>query len=147
MIQRIQTVFLLVVLACSVCLFFLPFISYENMFNTFTLSAFKQPFCGLLYYTAESLNLIILLLSFICIFLFKKRMLQGRISTILVFLNTILLLVLLFTKTAIVEDFLGGAKHTLWPSYLPVLSTICAYLAGRFIKKDEELVRSADRIR
>ncbi len=30
---------------------------------------------------------------------------------------------------------------------LPVLSLICAYLAVHFIKKDDQLVRSADRLR
>ena len=30
---------------------------------------------------------------------------------------------------------------------LPVISLICAYLAVHFIKKDDKLVRSADRLR
>jgi CDP-diglyceride synthetase len=107
----------------------------------------KQPYTGFWYDTAEILNLIILLLSFTCVFLFKKRMLQFRMANILAFLNVCLLAVLLFTQTALVDDFLGGTKHTLWPSYLPIIAMIFAYLAGVFIKKDENLVRSTDRIR
>jgi len=147
MIQRVQSILLLGVTIFSVCLLVFPFISYENLFNSFTLRAFKQPYCGFWYYTAEVLNALILSMSFICIFLFKKRMLQVRITNILVLLNVCLLAVLLFTQTAIVEDFLGGPKHTLWPSYLPIVSLAFAFMAGKFIKKDENLVRSADRIR
>jgi hypothetical protein len=32
-------------------------------------------------------------------------------------------------------------------SFLPIISAVFAYLAAHFIKKDEQLVRSADRIR
>jgi hypothetical protein len=46
-----------------------------------------------------------------------------------------------------IEKFIGGDKRILWPSYLPIVSMIFAFLAGRAIQKDEELVRSADRIR
>ena len=147
MIQRIQSLFLLVVVACSVCLLVFPFISYENLFNTFTLRAFKQPYCGAWYYVAEALNLLSMLAALICIFLFKKRMLQFRMTNVIALLNTALLAVLLFSKTAIIDDFLGGVRHTLWPSYLPTVAMVFAYLAGVFIKKDENLVRSADRIR
>ena len=35
----------------------------------------------------------------------------------------------------------------LFPTYLILVSIVAAFWAGIFIKKDEELVRSADRIR
>ncbi len=147
MIQRIQTVFLLVVVACSVCLLVFPFMSYTDLFNTFTLGDFKKSYCGFWYYTAEGLNILSLVLSLVCIFMFKKRMKQLVLTYLIGFLNVCLLTILLFTKVAVIESFLGGTKQILWSSYLPILATICAYVAGIFIKKDEELVRSAGRIR
>lgn len=147
MIQRVQSLFLLLVTVCSVCLLVFPFISYQNLFNTFTLHDFKKPYCGAWYYMAEALNYLILIISFVCIFLFKKRMMQFRVANILAFLNVLLLSVLMFAPVANIDDFLGGAKNTLWPSYLPIPSMAFAFVAGVFIKKDENLVRSADRIR
>jgi len=147
MIQRVQSIFLLVVVISSVCLFIFPFVAYENMYNVFTLHAVKQPYCGFWYYSAEALNLLIFILSFICIFLFKKRILQFKIANVIALLSVLLLGVLLFLEVVNIEKFLGGDKRILWPSYLPIVSMIFAYLAGRFIKKDENLVRSADRIR
>ncbi|HWY38567.1 MAG TPA: DUF4293 domain-containing protein [Bacteroidia bacterium] len=147
MIQRVQSIFLLVVIAVSAGLILLPFVSYENLFNTFTLTAFNKIYSSTWHYVAGSLNLLILVLSCICLFLFKKRMLQFKLANLLALLNVFLLAILLFANLIVVEEFLSGKKHTLWPSYLPVVSMICAYLAGIFIKKDENLVRSADRIR
>jgi hypothetical protein len=147
MIQRIQSIYLLLVTVASVLLLMFPFVAYENMFNTFTLHDIKKPYCGGWYYLAELLNLLILVFSLICIFLYKRRKIQFRLAYLLAFLNVLLLLVLLFTEVVTIEKFIGGDKRILWPSYLPIVSMIFAFLAGRAIQKDEELVRSADRIR
>lgn len=147
MIQRIQSVLLLDVVIVSVLLLVFPFVSYENLLNTFTLKEFNQPFCGTWYYVAEALNLAILVLSLVTIFLYKKRMLQFRLANLVAVLSAGLLAVLLFADVVKVEAFLGGEKQVLWPSYLPLVSMFSAFAAGVFIKKDEKLVRSADRIR
>ena len=147
MIQRVQTLFLLVAVASSVCMMLFPFVSYENLFNVFTLKVYNQPFCGTWYYVAEALNALVFILSLVCIFLYKKRMLQIKIANLLALLSAGLLAVLLFTDVVKVESFLGGQKNVLWPSYLPIAGMFSAFLAGLFIKKDEKLVRSADRIR
>lgn len=147
MIQRIQTLLLLDVVIVSVLMLFFPFVSYENLLNTFTLKVMNQPFCGTWYYTAEAINALIILIALLTIFLYKNRPLQAKLSNLVALLNLALLAVLLFTRVVIVENFLGGNKQTLWPSYLPVISMFSAFMAGIFIKKDENLVRSADRIR
>ena len=147
MIQRVQTIFLLVVVAVAVCLLIFPFVSYENLFNKFTVSVFTKPWSGTWHYVAGVLNIVILALAVVCIFLFKKRKLQYRIANLLALLNVLLLIILLFTDLIKVEELISGKKQILWPSYLPIVSMFCAFLAGIFIKKDENLVRSADRIR
>ena len=147
MIQRIQSVFLFDVAIVSVLLLFFPFTSYENLFNVFTLKVYNQPFCGTWYYAAEALNLLILILALVCIFMFKNRTLQFKIANVIALLSAGLLAVLLFTDVVKVESFLGGEKQILWPTYLPLVSMFSAFLAGIFIRKDEKLVRSADRIR
>jgi len=147
MIQRVQSILLLDVVIVSVLLLIFPFVRYENLFNEFTLRVYNQPFCGTWYYVAEGLNLLILVLALVCIFMYKKRMLQFKIANLIALLSAALLAVLLFTDVVIVESFLGGNKKVLWPSYLPIVSMFSAFGAGIFIKKDEKLVRSADRIR
>lgn len=147
MIQRIQTLLLLVVVVVSVLLLFFPFVRYENLLNTFTLKEFNQPFCGTWYYVAEALNLLTLVLALVSIFLYRNRILQARLANLIALLSAGLLAVLLFTDVVIVEDFLGGEKKILWPAYLPILSMFAAFAAGICIKRDENLVRSADRIR
>jgi hypothetical protein len=37
--------------------------------------------------------------------------------------------------------------HYLYGSYLPLIQILVIFIAGRYIKKDEELVRSANRLR
>ena len=147
MIQRVQSLLLLVVSICSACLLVFPFMSYENLFNSFTLSVTKQPYMTPWYYIAEILNLGILIGSFICIFIYKNRRLQMKIAAALGLASVALLAILLFTKIAIIEDFLGGTRNILWPCFLPALSMILLFMARAFIKKDDNLVRSADRIR
>jgi len=147
MIQRVQSILLLDVVIVSVLLLIFPFVKYENLFNEFTLRVYNQPFCGTWYYVAEALNLLILVLALGCIFIYKKRILQFKIANLIALLSAGLLAVLLFTDVVLVESFLGGEKKVLWPSYLPIVSMFSAFTAGIFIKKDEKLVRSADRIR
>ncbi len=147
MIQRIQSVLLLDVVIVSILLLVFPFVKYENLFNEFTLRVVNQPFCGTWYYVAEALNALILILALATIFLFKNRPLQFKLANLIALLSAGLLAVLLFTDVVKVESFLGGEKQVQWPSYLPIVAMFSAFVAGMFIKKDENLVRSADRIR
>lgn len=147
MIQRIQSILLLDVVIVSVLLLFFPFVSYEHLYNTFTLKTYNQPFCGTWYYAAEALNMVILILALVTIFMFKNRPLQMKLANGVALLSAVLLAVLFFTNVVKVESYLGDNKQMLWPAYLPIISMFSAFVAGIFIKKDENLVRSADRIR
>jgi hypothetical protein len=150
MIQRIQTVFLLFVNAISIILLFVPFVQYEiNPPLKLTLLPGQTTVAlSPLYYLPVVFNFIILAFAYYVIFQFKKRQRQMKLANLLVALNGILLgLMLLF-------DFIPGdaagnppIKQYLAGSYLPIVSMALSFLAARFIKKDEELVRSADRIR
>lgn len=94
---------------------------------------------------ASSLTLAFLMAA-AAIFLFQNRVLQVRI----VKLGTYIQIVALGFTTGILFS-LGGFGTFLWrevlSSGLVVLVLILFWLAGRAIKKDEELVKSMDRIR
>jgi hypothetical protein len=86
-------------------------------------------------------------LAIVCIFLFKQRRLQFRLSV----LGIILSIVFLFVEYLKVEEFKTTNK-ILAGSYqpgalLPVVMIIFFFLAAKGIYKDEKLVKSLDRLR
>ncbi len=137
MIQRIQSVFLLVVLLCGCCLLLFPFVSYEGYPPLFLRNPVDITPIG---------NYLSMLTALLCLFIYKNRKLQIKLCYVIMFLNACLFLTILFLTNQLYEhDF--EKKTFLFSAYLPLLAIIAAFIASRYIKKDEELVRSADRIR
>ncbi|MFK7982323.1 MAG: DUF4293 domain-containing protein [Saprospiraceae bacterium] len=145
MIQRIQSVLLLLAAVAVFALFKLPFGSSETiaastLFNDGIFSI--QDHVGLLglFCAAGAI-------AFISIFLFNNRPLQLKLSRVAIIANVIgiILAAVLFMQDS---QAMGAAipKEELGLG-LPVLSIIFAALAIRFINKDENLVKSMDRLR
>ena len=146
MIQRIQSVLLLLAAVAGFALFKLPFGSSDQaiegslFFNDrlFTI----QDHIGLLGLFAGAG-----LIAFIAIFLFNNRSLQLRLSRISVTANIIgiILGIVLFMQDStnmgpvVPNEELGLG--------LPVLAIIFTLFAIRFINKDQKLVDSMDRLR
>lgn len=87
-------------------------------------------------------------LALINIFMYNNRSLQLRLGYLLIVLSILLPLVaglLMYNEGALnasdvgIEDGLG--------IYLPIVALITTILANRFIKKDNKLVKSMDRLR
>lgn len=85
------------------------------------------------------------LLSLISIFLFKNRQLQFILGRLNIILNFILLGVLIYRSqilsggTAVPEKGIG--------MLIPIISIVFIVLANKAIKRDEDLVKSVDRLR
>ncbi|MFZ1526878.1 MAG: DUF4293 domain-containing protein, partial [Saprospiraceae bacterium] len=88
------------------------------------------------------------LVSIIAIFLFNNRVLQMRLSyvvTVVSILLPLLAMLLIYNEGTItnkanqINDEIG--------IYLPLIGLIFSILAARYIKKDEDTVRSMDRLR
>jgi len=92
------------------------------------------------------LLVVIVLLLLITIFSYKNRILQMRLSVF-----SILLMIgslgLIFFYALHGQGKIHGEIFYLYPLIFPVVSIILAFLAFKGVKKDEELVRSYDRIR
>jgi hypothetical protein len=92
------------------------------------------------------LLILIAAISLITIFLFKNRKTQLKLSVVLIMLSIILLL-----AVASYAFLLSGKYNSLLQFRVnllfPVLVLIFSILAYRGIKKDEELVKSYDRLR
>lgn len=153
MIQRIQTIYLLASLGLIVLLFFFPvaeFFPENSQQVTFNVTGFYDQGSGELILPVIPVIImisVILCVYVLCIFLFKRRMVQMRLCIV----NIILLVgltglfsyfFLFYVKTIRGVDFRIGISFL-----LPVIAIILTYLAFRGIRKDEYLVRLADRIR
>jgi hypothetical protein len=134
-IQRIQTVFLAVATLLNLSVYFTPI--YEK--------AMADPQLWIGYGLAISL-LVAMGLNVLSIFLFKNR--KNQITWIK---RSALFQVIAFGFCVGVLLSLGGIGTYLWDealgSGLALLGLIFQILAMRYIRKDEELVRSMDRIR
>jgi len=89
---------------------------------------------------------ITMILAVVAVFLYKKRVLQLN----LVKAGTYSEIIALGSSMGVVFS-MGGIGTFLWPELLSisliVLCMIFLWMAGKKIKKDEELVQSMDRIR
>ena len=129
MLQRIQTVYLFIVLIlCSACLYF----SFKLDFTSPAGHYFKSN-CGFLIFPV---------LTSVTIFLYKRRHLQVIFSIILIFLFTIQGVI--FGIEINIEDGFSFSEMIIFVSLACIL---LLYFARKNILKDESLVRSVDRIR
>lgn len=149
MIQRIQTVYLLAVAVLMVLSMSFPvgsFIAPDLTITKFTNLALEAA-DGSSDYTPWALFAILLavgILSMVTIFLFKKRMLQIRLTLF----SSIMLIGYYVVLVVFVIKLKGDSSFApSWSVCLPFVSIILNYLAIRGIGKDEMIVRAYNTIR
>lgn len=151
MIQRIQSVYLLVVtvlLIIAACSPVGQFVAADDV-TTHVFKPLGVTMADGIFQSTWGLFGILLLsaiIDFCTIFLFKNRMLQVRMtvfSTILLVGYYIAFLVFVY----ILKDDLVASFRIGWTLCLPLISIILNYLAFRAILRDEVMVRAADRLR
>ncbi len=146
MIQRVQTLFLLLALILGALVQFLCIQTLTTPTETLQLCLMPGCLAGKvksLIYLPMVLNIFTAILTLACIFLYKNRKLQIKLCNLLMLLN-IMVCGSLFAFNYFTME---GTVSYKMVSFFPLLNSPLAYLAARYIKKDEELVRSADRIR
>lgn len=144
MVQRIQSVYLLISAICS--------LGFTHLFALWGSSDNEMVFAFTLFEVGEFyLQMIPVLfilsgvLSLIAIFLFKNRTKQlslNRFNIIINFLIIGLMLYYLLTlpgENTVSEKGIGVV--------LPLVSIVLLALANKAIKKDDDLVKSVDRLR
>ncbi|MFN5183559.1 MAG: DUF4293 domain-containing protein [Bacteroidota bacterium] len=149
MIQRIQTLLLAGVTIISILLFFIPFVEYSsgNVKTTIDLLPGHTSNIIATYYIPVVFNIINLILSVAVILQFKKRLIQIKMASLLMAFSSILLGTMLVFDFVEVNSANNTIKLYLYGAYLSIISILLSFFAIRRIKKDEELVRSADRLR
>lgn len=159
MLQRIQTVYLvLAFIAISLLFTKLPIaeFSYSKIGKIIPLniiSSYQNPELSQNTFTNVNtmpliIGLAILILLIIgAILLYNNRPLQIKIVMISFLLNIVLLVIMFFTC-----DYMQSKLENTQPSYqfgaiLPLISMVLLILASKAIRKDEKLVKGADRLR
>jgi len=154
MIQRIQTVYLLIAEMLIGALFFVPFAEIagkEGNIYRFDIKGIYLEGVQKAEIIYGSLPLVILwvvsmILILATIFLFKNRILQMRLSRINIFILLGLGGLIYYYVRSIAKILMGVFSLTVYLVF-PFIAAILIYLAIRAINKDELLVRSIDRIR
>ena len=161
MIQRIQTLYLLAIVILGITLCFKPVIQLVTPEEAAELRIYNLSASGLELVTNEDCQPVICLqglwgllvttaliplLALMDIFLYKKRLLQARLNIFLALLCLgyygVLAIYIWQAKLA-----LGVAWHILpWASF-PLVCFVLTFMAIRRIRKADEVVRGADRIR
>lgn len=158
MIQRIQTVFLLLAIAATVCQFFFPLASFFSEYAYYKLYIHElkgmtpdveSPFSAFFTFPLLITNVAAGLIMLLTIFLYKKRRLQMRMLRIAFLMLLVFIALLFFYFVPAVEDEIGAIPdyQSDYGIYFPFIALIFMILADRYIKKDEKLVRASDRLR
>jgi hypothetical protein len=109
-----------------------------------TFSRFRCRTFGSIYIVA-SLSLVSFLLAIVSIFSYKKRVRQILLNNINIFINALLTGLLIYWLL----NLSGGISFPEKGIELafPLISLFCLFMANIYIRKDEKLVKSVDRIR
>ncbi|MCK5206721.1 MAG: DUF4293 domain-containing protein [Cyclobacteriaceae bacterium] len=164
MIQRIQTLFLLGVIICMTLVLVFPIwektnpdtgVKYtfdaiywhEYQQNDSNPNLWELKATNQMFYLV-GLSAVVCLIALYSIFQFKRRTVQIKLGA----LNAFLMMAYIATATYFIyqgENKMDlDARGIFKPGYfLPIGAMIFNSMSNRFIKKDEDLVRSIDRIR
>ena len=136
MLQRIQSLYLLMAAGISVGLIF--------MFPIWETTGGSK-----VYAYNELLYLMLFLgsgaLSILSIFMFKNRKLQFVLGRLNIISNFFLLGFFVYQSLNVSGETLVSEKGI--GMFLPIISIVFLVLANKAIKKDEDLVKSVDRLR
>ena len=159
MIQRIQTLYLLLVVALGITLCFVPVVQFVTPEGAEVVRAWQLTALGMTETTVTELPAIELnglwglllasisipVMALVDIFLYNKRLLQARLNifTIMLCLGYygVLAIYIYLAKLMIdVDVYVMG-----W-ACLPLVCLVLTVMATRRILKDEAMVRAADRL-
>ena len=139
MIQRIQTLYMML---SAIATGALPFV-----FELWTLNTDNQATAVFITSSAIYLSLfgLVTLLTIISIFSFKKRQNQFVLNRLTMIFNFILLGFFVYRSLNLSGETMVSEKGI--GMFLPAISIVLLVLANKAIKKDEDLVKSVDRLR
>lgn len=156
MIQRPQTLFLLGTAISMIISLSTTFWTYEQDDTSAELTAFTMEVIKdgnileskSVFYIAV-VGILSAAIALFVIFQYRNRTLQARLNSINMILITAYISLVAFLSLPEIFELLGEEVQGDFSIgfYFPVVAIVCNFLANMFIRKDERLVRSADRFR
>ena len=164
MIQRIQTLFLIVAFISTILLFFYPVANIteytqvksetlETDYYELSATGFYDPSPDSIpqlsrYVFVPLIIIIIMVLVLIVytIFRYKNRLHQLKLVKMSIFLNIVMIAAIFLNYPKLFIDSQIDIEPGLG-AYFPLISLIFLLLANRYILKDEKLVKSTERLR
>ena len=138
MLQRIQSVWLLLAAVFDAITFRFPFYSGDWIKDNFLFVIDLNAKTTIWFTILTVLNAI---LAFITIFLYGNRKLQLRLTYLGIFLSAVLITLYILE----IKNFIGGNIAVWVVFYFAILA--CYIFAARGILKDHKLIKSLDRLR
>jgi hypothetical protein len=157
MIQRIQSIFLALVVLIGVLASFMPILGFTGYETTYVMNLYKTIVANdptnviIKNMGVGAIQGLVQLLALVIIFLFKNRQLQVKLAKLNILLIALeIAAIVMYSDVA--KTVIGPQSNDVVVSFklgavIPIISLILTYLSIRFIKKDEALVRAADRLR
>jgi len=137
MIQRVQTLYLILcMIITGVLPFFMPLWTLDNNKDFYFL--FDQKYIVLFGLSTT--------FSLLSILSYKKRQNQFVIGRLNIILNLILLGLFVYRSLNVSGETILVSEKGIG-MFLPIVAIVLLVLANKFIKKDEDLVKSVDRLR
>jgi hypothetical protein len=156
MLQRIQTLYLLVIVVVCILLFFFPMIEYVGNAGTYKLYITGMHASGenqgaLFFWQVFPLMVLVILslgMAAVTIVFYEKRRLQILLVSVNLLLNVVIVALVFLVYSKIFQAHLSNpVVNYQFGMYIPLISLVFLVLASRAIRKDEALVRSTDRLR
>ena len=137
MIQRIQTVYLILTfIATGVLVFFFPLWTLNNGKAFYFM---QDQFYTVLFGLSSTLTVV-------SIISYKKRQNQFVMGRLNIILNLILLGLFVYRSLNLSGETIAVSEKGIG-MFLPIVAIVLLVLANKAIKKDEDLVKSVDRLR
>ena len=152
MLQRVQTIYLLLASICVLLMYSFSFAQIDAITAQYTfdhngLMVNGKNVVDIPYHVVIG---VLAAFSFLTIFLYKKRPLQLKMSRLNFLLHLILVVSMFFASDNALEEVPNASAATISYGvgfYLPVAAVAFLLLANRSIKQDEDLIRSLNRLR
>ena len=147
-IQRIQTLYLIIAIILMAVFAFFPALTFELGGRQFVYGALEAGKVGVTHIDPLMLMLVILicLLAFIDIFLYKNLQRQMTVCFVDIIIG-LAMLVAIGIEAYIVTGKEGLVLTWQWYLVLPILSIIFLMLAHRAMSRDKKMLRDSDRLR
>ena len=149
MIQRQQTIWWFLIGVFAVLMLFFDWMTLFVTDGNYTLSSSGILKDGNTVIPGTMLTVYLIVeavFNFVIIFLYKKRILQSRLTIISIVLSLGTYGLVALYRYMFISEAVTDTNFN-WPLVLPLISTILGVMAFRHVLMDEAKVRSLDRLR